>query len=82
MEARLLKDDLHGYVNKEIDKFASLDLPQLMFCDSSDRLVLCSLSKIHCLKYFKSYSLAYVLYDPTCVKKLIVRLSNGNTNVI
>nr|XP_022321590.1 AUGMIN subunit 5-like [Crassostrea virginica]XP_022321591.1 AUGMIN subunit 5-like [Crassostrea virginica]XP_022321592.1 AUGMIN subunit 5-like [Crassostrea virginica] len=37
MEARLLKDDLHGYVNKEIDKFASLDLPQLMFCDSSDR---------------------------------------------
>ena len=61
MEARLLKDDLHGYVNKEIDKFASLDLPQLMFCDSSDRLVLCSLSKIHCLKYFKSYGLANVL---------------------
>lgn len=37
MEARLLKEDLHGFVNKEVDKFASLDLPQLLFCDSSDR---------------------------------------------
>ncbi|XP_062611958.1 uncharacterized protein LOC134273756 [Saccostrea cucullata] len=37
METKLLRDDLHGFVNKEVEKFSTLDVPQLLFCDSSDR---------------------------------------------